>query len=739
MKTKTLIKSSILFFLALGLIVLPKAVEAQSNPHYNVLFIAVDDMNDRISFLGNSEVVSPNLQRLVARGMIFKRAYCQYPLCSPSRTSFLSGWRPDKTQILSNTTRPRSVMGPNIKFLPEYFKQYGYHIERYGKIMHGRFENDIAWDYAEPSERASSDVQTNLYDYYQGDDWWIHDVADKSLPDGIWVSHLITRMQQPQSQLFFYGLGLTVHHPFTPSLKYWNMNGDPSVQELLPIDADGTTTDLKGNGSEPILIPATPESDRNDVPSIAFTGQELMDDAELKRATHAYDAEVAHMDALLGLVLDEMDRQNLWTNTIVIFLGDHGQHLGEHEGLWGKGTLFEESHHVPLIVCVPGKPAGKCSKLVELVDLYPTLTELCQLTAPPGMEGFSFAPLLDNPNLPWKRAAFCQVLRSKGRSVCTERYRYNSWGTNGEELYDHNDDPHEYTNLAGNPQYATVLNGMRRILAEGWTKSIPPPQCANPQTFYLDSDGDGYGNASISVQACSMPAGFSENKTDCNDNNANVHPGAVEVCGNNIDDDCDGQVDEGCTCKNATSLTTTNITSTSAKLNWVASANPTQWQIQYRKAITGTPWTNIFRAGSMRSVTISSLTPNQKYSWHIRAKCGTTWTTYSALRSFTTLSTLQAASFENVTIEKSSTLRLYPNPTNNQFVIDLNIAEKINTNAKIELANMMGQTVSTENGSISNGKLQRTVSMPSSLSKGIYMVKVIVNDKVYMAKLIYEK
>ncbi|MFL6472718.1 MAG: T9SS type A sorting domain-containing protein, partial [Nitrososphaeraceae archaeon] len=213
-----------------------------------------------------------------------------------------------------------------------------------------------------------------------------------------------------------------------------------------------------------------------------------------------------------------------------------------------------------------------------------------------------------------------------------------------------------------------------------------------------------------------------------------------------VDDDCDGQIDEGCssTCSNATGLTTTNITSKSATLNWSASVNPARWQVQYRKAISGATWTNIKPAGSARSVNISSLTANQRYNWHIRAKCGTTWTAYSATLSFTTLSALQStiqlsASAKNMANENITMLQLYPNPSKGQFVIDLHMGEKISVNAKIELIDMMGQTVYRETGSLSNGKLQRTISMPSSLSRGFYMVKVIVNDNVYVTKLILAK
>ncbi|HEY1247448.1 MAG TPA: MopE-related protein, partial [Nitrososphaera sp.] len=553
-----------------------------------------------------------------------------------------------------------------------------------------------------------------------GGSWWIKNVADQTTDDGKEARNLVARMQQPQTQPFFYALGLHAHNPFTPGLTYWNLNGDPSVQDLLPVDKKGTITNLTGNGSEPIVIPATPPNDRADVPPIALTVQILKSDYEWKKTIHAYDGEVAQMDVQLGLILDEMDRQNLWSNTVVVFWGDHGQHLGEHEGTWLKNTLFEESLHTPLIVYVPGKPGGECSKLVELVDLYSTLAELCELPVPSGMEGSSFVKLLDNPNTEWKRAVFSQVKRGTltARSVRTGQYHYNSWGANGEELYDHDTDPHEYINLAKNFQYASVLNDMRTILTEGWTKSTPPLQCTDPQTFYADNDGDSYGNSSNFVQACSKPQGFVTDNTDCNDGNADIHPGAtevcngiddncdgqvddgdicnidndldgytpaegdcndnnaninpsaVEVCGNSLDDNCNGQVDEGCggTCTNATGLATTNITSKSVTFNWTASVNPTVWQIQYKKAVAGATWINIRPQGSARSANISSLTANQTYKWHIHAKCGTTWTTYSSLQSFKTLSALQSTFAEGV-MAKEPSLLLYPNPSTGEITI----------------------------------------------------------------------
>ena len=537
-------------FTFLSAVIFPNLLRSQQQQPYNVLFVVIDDMNDRINFLGLPEAAAPNLQRLLNRGMSFTRAYAQYALCNPSRTSFLSGWRPDKTGIFDNVTRPSTVISSNVKYLPEYFEQNGYNTERYGKIMHGRFENDITWDYAEPPE--SSSESKSMQPAAQLDPpgtYWVQDLVDSNTVDGGTALDLVNRLKQPKTKPFFYALGLIGPHDFfIPTRKYWNMNGDSSVQELLPIDSSGNTrANFTGNGSANINLPSTPAGDRSDVPTIAFPPKQtnVKSTYEWQKTIHAYDGEVSQMDAQLGLVLDEFDRQDLWSNTIVIFFSDHGQHLGEHEGLWQKQTLFEEALHVPLIVCVPGKPAGVCNRLIEMADIYPTLLELCTLPPVSGLEGSSFVRLLDDSTLPWKTAAFSQVFRSgprvMGRTIRTEQYRYTSWDTAGEELYDHNADPHEYTNLVSNSSYTDVLTNMRQILTDGWIKAVPP--VCTSQTYYKDSDSDGYGNISDSVTACYQPRGYSTNHTDCNDNDSTIHPGAIEIC-DGIDNDCNGLIDD---------------------------------------------------------------------------------------------------------------------------------------------------------------------------------------------------
>jgi len=480
---KMLVTASRLLLLTICLIK-PAVSLPQTGTHYNVLFIVMDDMNERAGVFGYPEVLTPNLNRLAQRGVVFKKAYCQFPLCNASRTSLLSGWRPDKTGVFDNNTSPRSKMGQNVKFLPEYFGLYGYHTERVGKIMHGGYQNEIDWDY---SDRTRVD---DLSSGAEDGSWWVTSLQDDKTVNGKYAGAMVQRMKQTPPQPFFLALGLTVHNPFTPSLKYWNMYGVPSVQQLLPVNESGDKGTLKGNGSGNIDLPDTPPNDRNDAPNMAFPSKVNKTTAEWQNTQHAYFAEVTEMDAQLGTVLDEMDRQNLWQNTVVIFLSDHGQHLGEHEGLWGKNTLFEESGLSPLIVYVPGKTPGTCNALAELVDIYPSLAEICSLPAPSGMEGTSFARLLNNVNTPWKEAVFTQVERkkTKGRSAITNQYRYNSWGPFGEELYDLTTDSFEYTNLSGKSAYTSELKMMRDILADGWTKALPPSDLNANKTVAVNNE-----------------------------------------------------------------------------------------------------------------------------------------------------------------------------------------------------------------------------------------------------------
>lgn len=263
----------------------------------------------------------------------------------------------------------------------------------------------------------------------------------------------------------------------------------------------------------------------------------------------------------------------------------------------------------------------------------------------------------------------------------------------------------------------------------------------SPKTYYVDNDEDGYGSKTAVLLCTSQPpTGYSVNNTDCNDDNPSIHPNAMEICGNGIDDNCNGKIDENCTvCQNATGLTTSNITSSSAQLNWTASTNPVQWQVDYKKS-SSSSWKSVVLSGAVRSVNIASLSASQTYNWRIKALCGKTWTSYSTAINFTTLAsgTVTFAQPLPETETLSAGLQLYPNPNNGQFIIRLSVPGEINATAKIQLIDVLGRIVHTEGGNVSYGHLQKTITMPVQLTRGIYMTRVIVNDKAYQTKLIFQ-
>ncbi len=409
----------------------------------NVLLITLDDLNTSLGTYGHPTVKSPNINRLARRGMRFDRAYAQFSLCNPSRASFMSGRRPETTGVLKNSDPMRAKL-KDAAFLPEHFSRNGYFTAAVGKVMHDRVPNTLKWDVFEgPAQVGGVPAEKQC-----GGHWWCAtDNKDEEEHDGRVARRIVQLIEQNRERPFFIAAGFSLPHaPYYAPRKYFDLYPPESIR--LP-DAD----------------PADQTTDEDKRLSLA-----------------GYYACVSFVDAQIGLILDELERSSLAANTVIVFASDHGYHLGEH-GIWDKKTLYEESVRVPLIVVAPNhKPDASSRRLVELVDLYPTLTDLCGLTAPDELEGTSFVPLLDDPSRPWKAAVFSLTIKSKKsalfHSVRTERYAYiEAAGEDPAELYDHQIDPKEMKNVARDPRYRKTVDEMKRLLEEGWPQS--PSACVS--------------------------------------------------------------------------------------------------------------------------------------------------------------------------------------------------------------------------------------------------------------------
>ncbi|MBI3876581.1 MAG: sulfatase [Verrucomicrobia bacterium] len=443
----------------------------------NVLFIAVDDMNNDLGCYGNAQVKSPNIDRLAKMGVRFDRAYCQFPLCSPSRSSLMTGLRPDTTKVFNLQYHFRTGL-PDVVTLPQMFMRGGYFAARVGKIYHYGNPGDIgtsglddppSWNqFVNPAGRDKTVLETDIINYTpkRGLGSAMAFLADKTgkdeeHTDGKVATEAIRLLEANKDKPFFIAAGFyKPHTPYIAPAKYWEPYPMASIK--LPTEPDGN----RDSKPKPALA-STPQP---------YFGIPVDQARECKQA---YYAAISFVDAQIGRVLAAVDRLKLWDNTVVVFWSDHGYHLGEH-GLWMKQSLFEESARVPLVIIAPGaKGNGKpCGRTVEFVDLYPTLADLCGLTPPKNLAGASLKPLLENPAAAWAKPAFTQVWRGTfaGHSVRTERWRYTEWddGTKGVELYDHDADPHEFNNLADDPKHADVVKELKALVAKNWTNPFKP-------------------------------------------------------------------------------------------------------------------------------------------------------------------------------------------------------------------------------------------------------------------------
>ena len=523
-----------------------------SKPTMNVLFIAVDDLRPELGCYGKDYIHSPNIDELARQGMVFDRAYCQQAVCSPSRTSIMTGVRPDTSKVWDLVTHFRTAL-PDVITIGQCFKQNGYFVQGMGKIYHGGLNDPPTWSVpwqnpqapvyaldadaalmgkegnvmlepdgmkgdnagakpksysipevnkgANPSitDTASSKIESGKNGKKVGDKnaaeggskpnirgpiYECADVPDNTFTDGKVADLAVATLKDmaAKRQPFFLAVGfIRPHLPWVAPKKYWDMY-DPAKIDLAPnqfYPIDAPPYAIFRNNSEVISYKGIPAS--GPVPP------------EIQhKLKQAYFAGVSYSDAQIGKVIAELKNLGLDKNTIVILWGDHGWKLGEHAA-WGKHSNVENDVNAPLILSVPGmKNAGAhTKKLVEFVDIYPTLCDLAGIPKPGHLEGTSFKPLLENPNQPWKTAAFSQYQRHDGAksavgrelmgyTMRTERYRFTIWVARDDhskvdaiELYDHQVDPQENYNIAKKTENNQLVSQLMEQWKKGWQGAKP--------------------------------------------------------------------------------------------------------------------------------------------------------------------------------------------------------------------------------------------------------------------------
>ena len=454
---------------------------AAAKPKYNVLFIISDDLRPELGCYGNTMIKTPNVDSLAARGTRFDRAYAQFPLCNPSRTSILNGRYPTQTGVMDNNTYFRAKH-PEFVTLPQYFQKNGYATLRTGKIFHGGIDDQVSWtEGGEPVDqnivnRPPSPVATGQGARETGDEESapnrparapasdrivVLDGDGESFGDYKIASRAIDFLGKYKDQPFFLAVGFNKpHSPPTAPQKFFDLYD----VNKIPLPVDFNTHPMAPAGFPDLSIPH-----RN---ADLFVGRESSPQAA-REMIRAYWASTSFMDAQVGRVIAELDRLKLRDNTIIVFWGDHGYHLGE-KGKWSKAySLWDVGLRVPLIIDMPGGKPQVTERVVQLLDFYRTLADLCGLPSPPeGIEGRSIAPLLRNPKATWNYPSFAVVqFQGKfGESVSTERWHYVEWdeGKAGSMLLDMLGDPRELKNLAPDADRAKTVQEMKSLL-----KKIP--------------------------------------------------------------------------------------------------------------------------------------------------------------------------------------------------------------------------------------------------------------------------
>jgi len=434
----------------------------------NVLFIAVDDLRPQLGCYGRTETLSPNIDKLAAGGTLFERAYCNVPVCGPSRVGVLTGIRTGPGHWKTSSLKRKFTT------LPLLFKQNGYHALSNGKVLHHM--DDRKDDWSEPPWRSVEIYHGkgdwagyNAYGVWQNDEsvdkinprtkrgpyCESADVPDSAYQDGKVADRTIADLKRLKDagKPFFLACGFwRPHLPFNAPKKYWDMY---KRKDVAPAANRFGPKDLKA-----------PCRTSREIDGYALAGKRKLTEEFHKEARHAYYACVSYVDAQIGRVVAALGSLGLSDNTIIVLWGDHGWNLGEHD-FWGKHNTLHNSLHAPLIVCAPGaRKANRTDRLVEFVDIYPTLCELTGIPIPGHVQGRSFVPLMNDPRRKWKPAVFCKW--SGCQAVKTDRYLYTEWRKGGKVthrmLFDHKTDLMENTNIAASPEAKQTVDRLSKLL-----------------------------------------------------------------------------------------------------------------------------------------------------------------------------------------------------------------------------------------------------------------------------------
>lgn len=433
-----------------------RAGKAKNKP--NVLFMAIDDLNDWIGCLGgHPDVKTPNLDRLAAKGVLFTNAHCSAPACNPSRASLMTGILPGTSGVYHNPNPWReSPVLANAVTIPQHFRAHGYRVVGGGKIYHGAFPDPASWqEYFpsqtknKPSDPMPKNRPLNGIPRTAHFDWGPVDAKDTEMGDYKVADWAISELNKEHDKPFFLACGFfRPHLPWYVPQKYFDMY--PPDKVTLPNVNEDDLDDVPPIGKKM----ARPQGDH----------RKVVNHNQWRKAVQAYLASISFVDTCVGRVVDALEKSRYADNTVIVLWGDHGWHLGEKLH-WRKFALWEEATHAPLMFVAPGvtEPGGRCGRPVDHLDIYPTLIELCGLEPRAELEGNSLVPLLRNPETTWDEPA----LTTHGKdnhSLRDERWRYIRYSDGTEELYDHDEDPLEWKNLAGDPKYADVKNRLRKFL-----------------------------------------------------------------------------------------------------------------------------------------------------------------------------------------------------------------------------------------------------------------------------------